>query len=598
MKKGQMNNILVYFILGIAFLGVVIVVMNSMGSMDFFSSVEETLCSSKVQALSRGLVQESGCTDSDCMEVYMKETDGFWDAVSDIIEQMGSDIGSAASALAHGDLMPDEWGPAQDTFVKTLLEKLLGFYAGCKTSSVTINPTDWSKCDPKFRNQYISSKSTAALNCAAQQVAELTKNCWDMNGRGKLYAATWGCYNVRISDFQGDIKTRFTENTENSEGGIFEQVTVGTEFQRGGDLIRSQVNTLFSCDNKDLVSKPSECKEQIEDTLISTAPLYAVWRGYGEINKENIFSRLVICSLTDKNYITLSGSELPLSNSITGQLDYNTIEEWYSDIVNSLSLSNGQYFDESDFNNLIKDYINEAKEIDLVVLDENTGEIEIDENTGEPILEKTTPCKKDEIIPYFNTALSAISDSDHNISVQEEVLRGEICSTRNDRRDCNTDPSTINSIKLTFEVQGLSKKITENHFLTILETTNVLGERYRYNSEFKIPTNREDTSRDIHFRYGESIQAGSTFQIIYCDGHLSLDSGMVAQGICPHAGYGHKGIGKYIQISNTLDSGGRRLKDEHIDATCYSTKTLLSIPYLRDNEVVQTMDDLCSKVTF
>ncbi|MAH43803.1 hypothetical protein CL614_08865 [archaeon] len=79
----------------------------------------------------------------------------------------------------------------------TLIES---FRASCTPQKAIIDPQNWDACDSSFRTLSKTEPTTAATNCAMQQVADKIERCWDMSGEGRRTAFSWACFIVVISD--------------------------------------------------------------------------------------------------------------------------------------------------------------------------------------------------------------------------------------------------------------------------------------------------------------------------------------------------------------------------------------------------------------
>ena len=497
MKKGAAIGMIVAIILATAFVVVSLVVLSGFKQAPGIDQVTDDLCTQRINLLS---TKASSAVGID-------------------IPHIGR-VGLSASQV--------------EALTNYFTVHLFEFQKQCKTRMVQIDPNDWSKCDQKFEMAATSSKEAAEKNCAMQQVAELVRRCWSINGEGELDAYNWACFATVIGE-----------------------TDLGKEDMR--EKVRASVNNLFKCDSD---SANADCPKLAKEVFESEAKSIAIYNGYINFLTSSTKNNMAICADSEAQ---IEGKKILVENPFSDSLmiNWDAIDLWF------ISLHSEVQENEEVNQEKLEKNIDEEKGDDNFCKIDNY--FEEDEN-GDDV--EFSGLKE-----QFNETLGLIISAENEREGYYNTLSEKFCESRAPGYGCELIPNVLEDISE--ELGGASEvdRISEEEFHEFINNNQVLNMEAFYNDFI-------DTDK-IEFESNTPIIGKETFQVVYCDGVLPVFSGFAAQGIC--------GPGKKILISNTLTAGGADLAAADLAASCPLTENTIG---LIDTQITNKITEVCQQITF
>ncbi|RZD30691.1 MAG: hypothetical protein CXT77_03995 [uncultured DHVE6 group euryarchaeote] len=364
-------------------------------------------------------------------------------------------------------------GPLQtSTITPKWITLLKSFRASCTPQKAIIDPQNWDACDSSFRTLSKTEPTTAATNCAMEQVADKIERCWDMSGEGRRTAFPWACFIVVISDA--------SETPE---------VSSHTEFKK-------QILKTFNCPWTDL-----DCIALAEKSY-TPASILAGYNNLIDITETGIMNRIESCRKTEVEEDIEEPTEEQQSELINERtediylkLQPNNVREVLSEYVTDIvTYTDGDGVDD-----------NEEDQEDEVVLDCTLDTIETEIEAGlEDIQSYIAAAEEHEL-----TVLTNYNDAHGNLGLDELPFQLQ--------RDTRLETNTI--------------KFTEAELKKFMKDVPIEGRSTSFCNSISY-RGKDCDNRVEYFPKGFTVKQNKLFSVEYCGDTLPVGSNLVASAVC------------------------------------------------------------------
>ncbi len=305
--------------------------------------------------------------------------------------------------------------------------EMFEFQKKCTTRVVQIDPNEWDRCDQKFKLRSASSRLEAETNCATQQIAELVKRCWSINGEGRWDGYNWACFNSVVGD--------------TDESSVL-------------DKVRTRVNDLFQCSSP---SANNLCRQYANDVFEREGQIITVYTSYMNVLRSNIKDTMALCASEDAEIDNIRLMDESPHEEGVFLTNWDAINLWYDKVHDNYENSGSV----------------STSNIDQYLAEPETDDLE-------------DPCTKKNVKDSFEEALEGVVGGEEEIEEYYEIVSQKFCDSRMPGYECDSDNMIFDDITKTIGGEARADRITPERFKEFMRSNTVLGMEIFYDDVIRI----------------------------------------------------------------------------------------------------------------